>query len=130
VPPKQHHKCTAQVHSQQWHRNCSHYAPDDERVPFPLPDFVKESQCMVAQVLAIACGPSLAFQHIAQFQTCGDSPETQQVLAAGLQRESHSTLTPFLDGAIEIGKLRRRSTQIGEQAPQRLCAAHRYEGTQ
>jgi hypothetical protein len=34
------------------------------------------------------------------------------------------------DDAVEVGKLRRRRAEIGQQAPQRLCALYRNEGTE
>jgi hypothetical protein len=55
--------------------------------------------------------------------------ETQQVLPAGLKRELDGSLAPSADDAVEVSKLGWRGTQIVEQAPQRLCALHRYEGT-
>lgn len=52
----QDHQGTAKIVGEQWHRNGGNDAPDDERMPLPLPDGVEETQRMVAQVLDLLAG--------------------------------------------------------------------------
>jgi hypothetical protein len=53
VPSQKDNQCAAQVDSQQGHRYRRNRPPDDERMPFPLPNLVKQSQRMMAQVLQL-----------------------------------------------------------------------------
>jgi hypothetical protein len=40
----QHNQRAAQIPRKYRHHNCSHHAPNDQRVPFPLPNVVKQTQ--------------------------------------------------------------------------------------
>ena len=47
----QQHKGASDIDGEQWHQYRCHDAPHDQRMPFPLPDFVNQTQRMMAQML-------------------------------------------------------------------------------